>query len=236
MSTRRHVATLIGCFVGLALALTGWLGWATLPPGYATTGPGQSDEIRILKAQLLELEIKAREAKIRQMQQAAPVTEEHLAKIARMEAELQQMQQKFDQLARQGAVPSVTQDLDPQDPKALAERLRSVKARLRELQAPALKDQINQEKQPDPLAPNEALLVPPANDTCAGATPITCPGSITQSTVGATADGPADCTGTNFNSVWFTFTGDGAAHTFSTAGSNYAGLSRAKPRQRRFRL
>jgi hypothetical protein len=67
----------------------------------------------------------------------------------------------------------------------------------------------------------EAAIAQPSNDTCAGATSITCPGSITQSTIGATDDGPNDCTNRNFNTVWFTFTGDGAVHTFSTVGSDY---------------
>jgi hypothetical protein len=62
---------------------------------------------------------------------------------------------------------------------------------------------------------------PPANDDCANPTPLACPATITQDTTEATGDGPSDCASANFNSVWFSFTGDGAQHTLSTTGSNY---------------
>ncbi|MFZ1785910.1 MAG: hypothetical protein WAU23_11965, partial [Ferruginibacter sp.] len=66
--------------------------------------------------------------------------------------------------------------------------------------------------------------VGPANDNCTGALPITCGGSVTGTTVGATADAVPTCV-TTLNSapgVWYSFAGNGAIVTINTCtGTGY---------------
>jgi hypothetical protein len=79
----------------------------------------------------------------------------------------------------------------------------------------------------------QQAVVPPANDSCGSPTPIFA-GATPFTTVEATTDGPANCSGSVFNDVWYSYvaTGTGTltvstcnAATFDTKIAIYSGLT-----------
>ena len=69
-----------------------------------------------------------------------------------------------------------------------------------------------------------SFVVPPVNDTCAGAISVACGDVVSGSTVNATSEVIGAFTGTNENakSVWYVFTGTGDAVTLSVCEDNGA--------------
>lgn len=105
------------------------------------------DRMRVLEAQLWEIQLKVLQSELLGLQRQSPLSEKKQKKLTEQLAQQQQMQQAYDKATQEFKISKVADDLDILNVTALHERFNQIKTQFLEAQIQVLQEEIELREQ-----------------------------------------------------------------------------------------
>ncbi|HNG93151.1 MAG TPA: hypothetical protein PLB32_10160, partial [Acidobacteriota bacterium] len=116
------------------------------------------DRMRVLEAQLWEIQLKVLQGEILGLQKQSPLSEKKQKKLTEQLAQQQQMQQAYDKATQELKVARVAEDLDIVNVTGLHERFNQIKTQFLEAQIQVLQEEIELREQASQVKQDDRQL------------------------------------------------------------------------------